>query len=161
MKLQLPDSVSSSQDLAALELEMKDYSRWFSHNAIKERTNAKNGTPPPMLSPAALEVVRSWNGGKLLSQQSLDQLITTLETFRLAAHSMTITLAAPAPGSLKQTLVAWCRQNVAPDILVSFQFNSTLLGGMVVRYGSHTFDWSFRRQILDARNRFPEVLRNV
>ena len=53
-----------------------------------------------------------------------------------------------------------CRP-VAPDVLVNFQFNATILGGMVVRYGSHVYDWSFRRQILAKRDTFPEVLRRV
>jgi F0F1-type ATP synthase delta subunit len=74
---------------------------------------------------------------------------------------MTITLAAPATTGIKKQLTAWCRDNVAPDVLVRFEFNQTLLGGMVVRFGSHIYDWSLRRQILDGRTKFPEVLRNV
>jgi F0F1-type ATP synthase delta subunit len=50
---------------------------------------------------------------------------------------------------------------VAPNMLVDFKFNSTMLGGMVVQYGSHIYDWSFRQRILDARDKFPEVLRSV
>jgi F0F1-type ATP synthase delta subunit len=70
-------------------------------------------------------------------------------------------LAAPPSNGIKKTLVAWCRKNIATDILVNFDFNSTLLGGMVVRYGSHVFDWSFRRKILEEHSKFPGVLRNV
>jgi hypothetical protein len=32
---------------------------------------------------------------------------------------------------------------------------------MVVVHGSRIYDWSFRRQILATREKFPEVLRNV
>jgi len=62
---------------------------------------------------------------------------------------------------IQKNLVNWCRENIAPNILITFQFNATLLGGMVIRHGSNIFDWSFRRQILAARNNFPEVLRRV
>ena len=161
MKLNLPSSVASSQDVKTLLLELQDYTRWFTHESIKTRTNAGHASEPPVLSPATTELIREWEGKKPLSQQSLDTLIDTLETYNATAPTITLTLAAPPTSSLKLTLVAWCRENIASNILVTFQFNATLLGGMVVRYGSHIFDWSFRRQILAARERFPEVLRRV
>lgn len=161
MKLRLPDSVSSLQDLTSLQLEMREYARWFAHDAMKKRVNVKHASEPPTLSPAANDMLRSWSDKKALTQQSLDELIKTLDTYKHNASTLTITLAAPPTSDIKKTLVAWCRDNIAPDVLVSFQFNSTLLGGMVVRYGSRVFDWSFRRQILAARNNFPEVLRRV
>lgn len=161
MKLQLPNNISSPQDLMALELELRDYAKWFAHNAIKERTHARAGTPPPALSSAAMQLVRDWSGKKLLTQHNLEDLIDALGHYKSQALTLTITLAAPAPSSLKQTLVGWCREHIAPNILVNFQFNSTLLGGMVIRYGSRIFDLSFRRQIMDGRAKFPEVLRNV
>lgn len=161
MKIKLPDSISSKQDLADLIIEIRDYSGWFYHNGIKDRTNVKHIVLPPVLSPSALELIRSVGDKKLLSQQSLDDLIKTLEEYRDIATSLTITLAAPPTSDLKKILVAWCRENISPNILVSFGFNATLLGGMVVRYRSRIFDWSFRRQILAARNKFPEVLRRV
>jgi hypothetical protein len=161
MKLKLDDSVSSPQDLQALIGEVREYARWFSHNAVKRQLHAKSTTEQPELSPGAEALLRSWGAGTPLSQKSLDTLIAALVDFAASAPVVTITLAAPVSGSLKKSLVAWCRQNIAPVVLVNFQFNATLLGGMVVRYASHIFDWSFRRQILDNRAAFPEVLRRV
>lgn len=159
----LPDSVFSPQDVSALILEVRDYARWASSASIKKRVSQKRPVEPPALSPATAEVIDGWAAGakQALSPQSLDQLIKSLEAFRKTAPRLTITLAAPPTREIKQTLTAWCRDNIAPDALVTFQFNSTLLGGMVVRYGSHIFDWSFRRRILEARTNFPEVLRRV
>lgn len=160
-KLQLPNSVSSAQDVGALTIEIKDYTKWFSHNAIKQRVNAKRGSPPPEVSAAALELIHNWCGKKLLTQQMLDELLEALDNFKQSAPALTITLAAPATNSVKLALVTWCRENIASDVLVSFQLNTTLLGGMVVRYGSRVMDWSFRRQILASRTNFPEVLKHV
>lgn len=161
MKLKLPPSVSSPQDLTALILEVKDYSRWFTHNAIKEQAHAKRGVAPPPVSPATLETVKTFTGKRLLDRPILDELVTALESFRKTAPTVTITLAAPPSAGVKTELVAWFRDNVAPDTLINFQFNGSLLGGMVVRAGSHVYDWSFRRQLLAARGSFPEVLRRV
>ena len=161
VKIRLPDSVSSPQDVAALNLEISEYARWFYHNGVKDRAGAKHVSLPPTLSPSALELVREATGGKLLSQTTLDELIEKLDKYKTDTPTITITLAAPATSDIKASLVSWCRKNLAADMLVTFKFNSLLLGGMVIRYGSHIFDWSFRRQILEARHKFPEVLRRV
>lgn len=155
MKLKLPDTVASQQDLGALEREIRDFAKWFAHEAIKKRANVKSTSEPPALSPGAKELVRD------AGQQELDSIIETLKKYSQEAPSITITLAAPPPNSLKTTLIAWCRKNIAPDVLVNFRFSATLLGGMVVHSGSRVFDWSFRRQLLANREKFPEVLRRV
>ncbi len=161
MKLKLTADVCSPQDLEALLLDIRNYAKWFSHAAIKQRLASKQPVEQPTVSAAAAELLNTWAGKKPLTQASLDDLIAELQDFRAAAPRLSITLAAPAHGELKRTLAAWCRDNIEPNILVSFQFNSTLLGGMVVRYGSRIFDWSFRRQIMADRTKFPEVLRRV
>jgi ATP synthase delta (OSCP) subunit len=160
-KFKLEDTVSSPQDLKSLTLEIREYAKWFAHNYIKKRVHARNISKEPELSPAASAVMRQWSAGKELTTKGLDELIATLEEYARSAPLLTITLAAVPPAGLKKTLVGWCRDNIAPNVLVNFQFNSTLLGGMVVRSGSRVFDWSFRRQILAERGRFPEVLRRV
>lgn len=161
MKIKLPDSISSMQDLTNLQLEMREYARWFTHESMKQRAGVKRGSEAPELSQAAKDLLREGSGKKEITTQGIDEIIHTLDTYKRTATTLTITLAAPPTNDIKQTLVAWCRANIAPDILVSFRFNSTLLGGMVIRYGSRVFDWSFRRQILAARQHFPEVLRRV
>lgn len=155
MKLKIPSTVYSPQDLVVLLLEIREYARWFAHESIKKRAGAKRKSEAPALSPAAAQLTSD------LDQRSLDALIETLEDYKRAAPSLTITLPAPPTSSLKTTLVAWCRENIAPNVLVTFRFNSALLGGMIVTFGSRVFDWSFRRQLLAAKAGFPEVLRRV
>ena len=164
MKLPLEESVSSPQDLKEVIREVREYARWYSHTAVKKRLRLRIGhkaAAAPLVSPAAMDVIRTWAAKNPLSQKSFDQLLAMLETYARTAPQLTVTLAAPASTGLKKTIVAWFRQNVSPNMLITFQFNSVLLGGMVVRSGSHVFDWSFRRQILESRQHFPEVLRHV
>ena len=159
--LQLPDNVSSVQDLGSLILEVREYAKWFLQASIKQHVQAGQISAPPVISSGAAQIIQEWSQKEQLTQKRLDELVKTLEDIKAKADTLTITLAAPASGELRRSLVSWCRNNIAPGILVTFKFNATLLGGMVVRYGSHVFDWSFRRQILAARNQFPEVLRRV
>ena len=161
MKLSLPSSISSDGMLTGLLLEVREYTKWFSQYSVAARVKANFASPQPELSPVAAELIRSWAKDSTLSQQSLDQLITELEQIKNTAPVMTITLAAPATAEVKQSLVTWCRANIDANILVNFRFNSTLLGGMVVRFGSHIHDWSFRRVILGERHRWSEILGRV
>lgn len=161
MKLKLPDSVATSQDVTALQLELREYGRWFAHESIKQRANSSHKNEAPVLSSACQELLGSYGGKKDLDRAALDTLIKELDHYTRTADTVTFTLAAPPTASVKASLVKWSRTHIAPDILVNFQFNATILGGMVVRYGSRVFDWSFRRQILANRGNFAEVLRRV
>jgi hypothetical protein len=162
MKFNLPDSILSLQDLTSVQLELQDYARWFAHESMKQRVSASSTTTAsPVLTPATAELLHQWQAKKPLTQALLDDLLSTLESYKKTATTVSITLAAPPTSAIKKILVNWCRQNISPNILVSFQFNATILGGMVIRYGSRVFDWSFKRQLLAARHTFPEVLRRV
>lgn len=161
MKLRLPDSVATSQDVTALQLELREYARWFAHESIKQRAGSSRASDAPTLSSAAQEILASQGGKKGVTREALDSLVKELDHYTRTADVITFTLAAPPTNGVKTSLVKWSRANIAPDILISFQFNATILGGIVVRYGSRVFDWSFRRQILANRAHFAEVLRNV
>lgn len=158
---QLPDSVSSPQDLAALILELREYARWSDHVAAKKKLHLKHSSEPPAITITAKELLKNWLNRRTISEESLSNLIKALEEFKAHAPVATITLADVPSVSIKKELTTWCRNNISPDILVSFTANSTMLGGVIIRYGSHIHDWSYRREILANRNRFSEVLRHV
>lgn len=161
MNLKLPSSIASSQDLTALLIEVRGYSQWFAHESIKKRIDAKYSSEAPVMTSGAMELLREWKAHQQINGQSLDVLINTLNDYTKTAPSITVTLAATPSSGLKTSLVTWLRGNIAPDIMVNFRFNATLLGGMVISYGSRVFDWSFKRQLLASRENFPEVLRRV
>lgn len=162
MSPQLPSSVTSLEDLKGVTAELRDYAKWFAAASIKQRVSSKsNVANPPTLSAEGLTLLQELSGQQQLTSSALEKLINNLHDIAERSPQLTITLAAPASTHLKKELVAWCRAHVAPSVLVSFRFNATLLGGMIIQYGSHVYDWSFRRQILANRSRFPEVLRRV
>ena len=162
MKSSLPSSIVSQQDLTMVIREIQDYTAWATHETIKQK--AKSTRPmalAPQLSTGATELVSAWGRAKGATAESYRQLIELLERIARTAPSLTITLAGPAPQSVKEHLVAWCRENLSENVLVTFAFNRTLLGGMVVRAGSHIFDWSLHRKLMDNGRAFTEVLQNV
>jgi hypothetical protein len=162
VNLKLTEDVLSPQDLRAAILEIHDYAKWFSHNAIKKRVSAKQSRlEAPPLSPGADSLIKQGLGGKETTGPRLDKIIRGLEDFERSADHITITLAEAPSGGIKKSLAGWCRQNIGGNQLISFEFNSNILGGMVLNRGSRIYDWSFRRRILEERAKFPEVLRRV
>lgn len=161
MNLIIPNNVASAQDLAAVVTDVREYAKWASRELIKQRVAGKSAGPQPSISPEASEIIRAWSGGKSLTQTSIDGLLRALDDYKKTAPSVTITLAAVPSGDVKSKLVAWCRKELHKNILVSFRLNRNILGGMVVAYGSHIHDWSFRRKLLEAEKPFSEVLARV
>ena len=160
-ELVLPDMIASPQDLMQLILEVKLYANWYAHESIHQRVVEKKGEVAPAISPSTQKVISDWDSLSPVSTKGFSELIETLESYAKNAEVMTITLAAPVTQTVKASLVGWCRKNVSAHIFVSFRFNSTILGGMVVRHGSRIFDWSFKRQIIAASENFVKVLRRV
>lgn len=161
MTIKLNDEISSVHDLQALILELKDYTKWYSHDSLRRLVNPGRDSDEPILSEAAKNTLHEFTDKNLSTRSAIDQLILSLEHLAKNAPQMTITLAAPPTHGIKKQLVSWCRENLSHSVLINFEFRSGLLGGMVVQSGSHIYDWSFRRQILEAGPKFPEVLRNV
>lgn len=157
----LPATVSSPGDVMGLVLEIKAYQQWYGQYANAERAGAHYQASQPELSETASQVIRQWAATEALTPARIDQLIVELEHIQKTAPTITITLAAAAPNEVKRALVTWCREHIDEDILVAFKFNATILGGMVVRYGSRIYDWSFRTRLMNNRNHFAEVLTHV
>ena len=160
-QLQIPPSVVTPQDIARLELELTGFVDWFQHNAIKQQMHVSKGTAMPGLSREAVLLLRAVSVDGALTQAGIESLQQAVIRIRQHAPTMSITLAAPAGTQLKQQLVTWCRTEIRADVLIDFRFNATILGGMVVRYGSHVFDWSWRRAVLTNRASFAKELRSV
>lgn len=161
MKLKLPSLVASPQDLNELLSQAQDYATFLSHQANIKRIGARRKVEVPVLSPSLKELLSTHDLLTDTNAGDLETLIESLQGFKHSAEQVTITLAAPVTGEVKRSLVDWCRNNINPNILVAFQFNSTILGGLVVRYGSHIFDWSFRRQLFNNRQKIAETLHRV
>lgn len=162
MSLKLPSSLSSPQDLQSVITELKNALKLLRQEEVKAKIGGHEAQlAVPELTKPASELLAAGLRGKPLSPPKVEELIQSLEQLKGSAPQIHLTLAAIPTASLKQQLVTWCREHIAEAVLVHFQFNSTILGGIVVRYGSHVYDWSFRRQLLAGKDDFTEVLRRV
>lgn len=154
-------NITTPQDLKAIIVDVRRYAKWFAAASIKAKVSNTKTTEPIAISGAAVTVIKQTAGDKPLTQAALDKLLQDLQELETAMPRIVVTLAAMPGNKLKASIVEWCRGNIEPGILVDFRFNATILGGMVVQYGSHVYDWSFKRSIMANRAKFPEVLRRV
>lgn len=157
----LPPTIASPQDVSNLLIEIKEYARWFEHEMVKRKMHASGQSTQPILTHTTNEYLRELNAAQSLTTGRLEKLIADLERYKEVAPRLTITLAAPVTPPIRHQLIEWCRTNLSPDTLITFQFNSTLLGGLVVRCGSRVFDWSFRRQLLNNQQQLTETFAHV
>lgn len=162
MTFNLTPWLSSPMRLTQVEGELQQYALWYAHSKIQRQVGAGNSTADaPKLSVPTLALLAEVQKEQAITGDSFDDIIARLKTITQTAPSVTVTLAAAPSEGLKQTIVSWMRTQVDPNALVTFQLNSAMLGGLVVRLGSHMYDWSFRRQILDKKGQFAEVLNRV
>ena len=156
----LPAEVYSLQQLDAVIAELSASARLAAQAAVKEKVGAGAAKEQVEFSPETLAIIKA-SGRDAAKKDELAALAEELDKLRETAPQVHITLAAMPAEGLKKQLAAWLRQNLSPQVLVTFGYHSALLGGMVVRTGSRTFDWSFRRQILAAAPNFAGRLHNV
>ena len=154
----LPSSVSSPEDLLAVAKELKQLS-----SAISKRSRFKDNaskTPYDRLSGMAIDVVKEQKRN-LTSDIMLGAFAQELLGVIKTAPQIVVVLAAPVTPDLRDTLTEWFRKNLSPTVLIRIQFNPSLLGGIIVRYKSHIYDWSFRSSILQKKDNFAKVLLDV
>lgn len=58
-------------------------------------------------------------------------------------------------------LSGWFRREIHPNSLLDIKVRRSIGGGMVLRSKNRLFDLSLRPQILQSRDKIPEVLRRV
>lgn len=156
----LPPEVYSLQQLDAVITELAAAAKAAGQAAVKEKVAGKAQAVKMELSPETKAVIKA-AGKDAATSEDLTALAEDLGKLRESAPQIHITLAAMPAEGLKKQLAAWLRQNLSPQVLVTFGYHTALLGGMVVRTGSRTFDWSFRRQILAEAPKFAQRLHHV
>jgi F0F1-type ATP synthase delta subunit len=162
MTFNLTPWLNSPMRLGQVIAELQDYALWYAHNKIQRQfDDVKPSADTPKLSVQSLALLAQIQKEQPVKGESFDEILVRLTQISQTAPVVTVTLAAIPSEGLKQAIVQWLRDHIDPNVLVAFQLNSALLGGLVVRLGSHIYDWSFRRQIVEQKNRFAEVLNRV
>ncbi len=159
--LTLPPEVYSPQALHSAVDGLKSAIRQMEREEVKARVAKKPQAEGEALPPEAVQALELFGLHASAGRGEIEALLSQLEEVLASAPQLHITLAAMPSEGMKKQLVAWVRGELSPAALVTFGYNSALLGGMVVRTGSRIFDLSFRRELLNSGPKLAEALRRV
>lgn len=101
------------------------------------------------------------NDFKANDPRSFEIISKGFNIIRDKAPVVHLTLAALPNRTLKRQLVEWFRHEINPYMLLTFAVRTDIGGGIVVRAGSHIYDFSFRQQIIGNKHRISEIYESV
>jgi hypothetical protein len=160
VKPSLPETIYSPEQVEALIMELEQYLAARQRQRTKRKVGAKGADKLPELKPELADILGSATIAAKAPEAQLDKLMEALKAWRVAPV-VHITFPVLPPDSLKHELVKWFRSQITTKILVQFSVNHTLVGGMVVRTTGKIFDWSLKRQLLDHKDKLPEIFNRV
>lgn len=143
MNLLLPSTIASRRDVARLRTEVEMYTSWANQYTLAKRRKIRYDHEQPDLSDTARLLIRAW----VEAGHATTELLSELRSIENTSPSITITLAHAPTARTRAEIVQWCRQSLAPDMLVTITWSSQLLGGMIVRTDSGLHDWSYRKRL--------------
>ncbi len=151
----LPSSIYSPDHLRFCIDELKAYA-----DALDQRQRGSNAVVPE-LSVESTDLFVEIKGADSSRADVVNALVSEMEHHLAAAPSVSLTLAATAPHTMKRELVSWLRKNTSPEVMVEFLVSPDIGGGMIMRTTNKVFDWSFRTRLLKEPVRFTRVLERV
>ena len=154
--LTLPVDVYSPDQLSELVIELQGTIDGLRDAAARAKTNAAAQTYKPDIS-AELEQLLSQNRIDLTNIAALETLAKDLQLVLEKSPSVHMLLAATPVRTMKRQFVTWFRTEIHPLTLVTFAARGDLGGGAIVQAGSHLYDFSFRRRLLDNKSRLTEI----
>lgn len=98
---------------------------------------------------------------KILEDSGIATLVSELEKTIENAPVFEVILPTIPHDSFLNDIGKWFRQEIHPYSLVKVSVRRSIGGGVVLRSKNRLFDLSFRPHILDAKDKLPEVVRNV
>lgn len=159
MARNLPDEVSSPDDLQLLILEVKKVIDLSHEQAL--RRAAPGRLPELDLSSPLQDLLKLKSGDPVPAIPQLEELQKWLEEVKTTAPQLYVTLPGIPGLKQKSEIVLWFRREIHPLALIFFEHNRSLAGGFVVRSGSQLFDYSFRHALLNRSDAMVKVMKNV
>lgn len=87
----------------------------------------------------------------------LEMLLNELQQVRKNAPVAHFLVPALPTRALKVQLVTWCRDNLHPQLLLTFASRADIGGGFILRVGSKQYDFTYRAQLRAHRKRLVEI----
>lgn len=150
MTLALPQDTYSPDQLSGLVLELQDLAA-----SVRDASARRERELAPVS--ADLQALLHENNIAQTDLAGIEALGAATAQLLETAPTVHILLAAMPGRTMRRQFVAWFRTNVSPATLMTFAVRSDLGGGAIIQAGSHLYDLSFRRGIIDNKARLTEI----
>lgn len=150
--MNLPVDIYSPDQLSELLLQLQDVA-----GVVRGAAARKDANQEPLTLSPELEQLLTVNKVSVDDVAALEALGKEIQTTLDAAPAVHVLLAAMPGRVIRRQLVTWFRTQVNPLTLLTFAARSDLGGGAIVQAGSHLYDLSFRRSIIDNKKHLTEI----
>lgn len=142
----LPTTIYSPEQLNGLIMELRRYI-----DAERDASHRSDHGGKPHTSSALKSVFES------TSDAPAEQVLNELEALVKNAPTVHVITAGMPGRKLRQQLVNWFRSEIHEHALLFFTERRDIGGGIIIRAGSHVYDFSIKRKILDNKHRITEI----
>lgn len=155
MSMNLPTDVYSPDQVSLLTMDLRTYIDALRDTAVRASKGTRKATAQPETSPLVRSILEA------SPDSTPEELLKDLEALLKTAPIIHLTLAAMPSNDMKHQLVTWFRTQINPSTLVTFTQRRDIGGGVIVRAGSRLYDLSFKRRLLDNKQRIAELANSV
>lgn len=150
MSVQLPLDTYSPDQLSELILELQDAAGQARDNTVRGQADA---------SPQSPNLVALLDANKIAptDADALETLSKDIAAILDKAPTVHILLSSMPNRPVKRQFALWFRTQIHPLTLITFAARGDLGGGAIIQTGSHLYDMSFRRSIIDNKARLTEI----
>lgn len=153
----LPNDVYSPDQLSELTMELREYIGALRDTTLRNQASkTAKKTSLPTMSALLKLVFENVSDGV-----TPEAMLRELEAMLKNAPTVHLMLAAQPSKEMRRQLVLWFRVEIHPTTLLTFSERHDLGGGIVVRAGSHVYDFSFKRKVVDNQKRITEIAAGV
>ncbi len=159
MTFKLPSDIYSSELLGSVIFEIELYLSWYQEAKVHQKIGIKpHGEPTYSAETAA--VIEVWfAAGHKPGVGALEALVKHLRGLDLPV--VHVTLAALPNHIQRKKLVDWFHALTKQEMLISFVADRNIGGGITVRTPNRIFDYSWRQQLVNGRERIGEIISRV
>ena len=160
MSLHLPVDLYSPDQLSAVILELHDYIGALRDRAAREKVGASAPEEPLHVSALLLGALHGADVKKG-DIRAAEVLLGALKLLRDKAPVVHVTLAGLPNRTMKRQLTVWFRTQIHKHALMTFAMRTDIGGGIVLRAGSHVYDFSLKQVLLSNKNKISEIYDGV
>lgn len=155
----MPPCIATRRDVAGLVRELENIDASLTESEARQKVDA-TVDEGPAFSDQLIDFL-SENHISLGDAGERRQLLQRMQQFKATMPIVHLTFASEADSGSLQQLVAWIREAIHPQAVLTVGLQPELIGGVHIRTTNHVHDLSVRARLGDARHLIREELEAI